>query len=331
MDSNLANIVILATGGTIAGAASSATELTEYKAATLSPHDLIAAVPSIVEIANIRAEEVANVASEDFTFAILLALAKRINILLQEDSCDGIVVTHGTDTLEESAYFLNLVVKSTKPVVIVGSMRPATAIGADGPLNLLNAVGVAASKDACDKGVLIVLDGQIIAAREGTKSNTLSTETFRAHELGSLGYVVDFKAVFYRDVIRKHTIEAEFDITNIESLPRVDIVYEYLDASPIMYRALIDSKPDGIVIAATGNGCLSKLAVELFGNAEKKGIHVVRSSRTGSGVITANKLDTLKGFIASDNLNPQKARILLTLALTKTKNIALIRKMFATY
>ncbi len=331
MEKKLANIVVLATGGTIAGTASSDSNLTEYRAATLSAQDLIDAVPFIAEIANVKAEQIANVASENFTFDILLKLAKRINEILLLENCDGIVVTHGTDTLEETAYFLNLVVKSNKPVVIVGSMRPATAIGADGPLNLLNAVGVAASKEASNKGVLIVLDGQIIASREGTKSNTLSTETFRAHELGSLGYVVDYKAVFYRDVTRKHTINAEFDIKDIEKLPRVDIVYEYLDASPIMYQALIDSKPDGIVIAATGNGCLSNLAEELFSQAEKKGIVIVRSSRTGSGVITKSLLDNKKGFIASDNLNPQKARILLTLALLTTKNIAKIRMMFSSY
>ncbi len=326
-----ANILVLATGGTIAGSAPSKTDLTEYQAAILTGQDLINAVPSIIEIANVKSEQISNVASEDFTFDILLKLAKRINVLLEQVDCDGIVVTHGTDTLEETAYFLNLVVKSTKPVVIVGSMRPATAIGADGPLNLLNAVGVAASQEAHNKGVLIVLDGQIISAREGTKSNTLSTETFSAHELGILGYVVDFKAIFYRNVIRKHTVEAEFNIVDIETLPRVDIVYEYLDTSSKMYKAIIESKPQGLVIAATGNGCLSKMALNIFGEAAKQGIFVVRSSRTGSGVITPSLLDNEHGFIASDNLNPQKARILLTLGLTISNEHKKLRELFAKY
>ncbi len=331
---NLPKIRILATGGTIAGSANSETNLTEYKAASLSAQELINAVPSIVELAQVTAEQIANVASEDFTFNILLKLAKRIDEILKNDDCDGIVVTHGTDTLEETAYFLNLVVKSKKPVIIVGSMRPATAISADGPLNLLNAVSVAASKEAYGKGVLIVLDGQIIAGRDGTKSNTVSTETFRAHELGSLGYVVNFTPFFYRNVIRAHTLESEFfinELLEIQELPRVDIVYEYLDVSTRMYEALIESKPDGIVIAATGNGCLSQHALELFSHAERKGITVVRSSRTGSGLITPSKIDFENGFISSDNLNPQKARILLTLALTKTKETQAIRDMFAKY
>ncbi len=327
----LPSIVILATGGTIAGSADSATNFTNYQAGTLSAQDLIDAVPSIVDLAHVRSEQIANVPSESFTFDILLKLAKRINILLEDDTCHGIVVTHGTDTLEETAYFLNLVVKSSKPVVIVGSMRPATAIGADGPLNLLDAVGVAASKESSGKGVLIVLDGHIIAAREGTKSNTLSSETFKAHELGILGYVIDFKAVYYRDVIRLHTTHTEFDIMQVHTLPRVDIVYEYLNASTAMHKAIIASKPDGIVIAATGNGCMSDRVEALFGAASKQRIMVVRSSRTGSGVITPTPSDMKNGFIASDNLNPQKARILLTLALLRTKDSAKIREMFARY
>ncbi len=327
----LAHITILATGGTIAGASPSATELTQYTAASLSVQELIAAVPSLESIAHISAEQIANVPSESFTFDILLTLAKRVNTLLQQPDCDGIVITHGTDTLEETAYFLNLVVKSVKPVVLVGSMRPATAIGADGPLNLLDAVGVAATPQSRGKGVLIALDGQIVAAREGTKSNTLSTETFKAHEVGILGYVIDFKAVYYRTVTRKHTTQTLFDIEHVHHLPRVDIVYEYMDASPHLHEAIISSKPHGIVIAATGNGCLSQKVEQLFSAAAGHGIVVVRSSRTGSGVVTPTVSDTKHGFIASDNLNPQKARILLTLALLITNEPERIREFFAQY
>ncbi len=331
MSKKLAHITILATGGTIAGAAASATQLTQYKAASLSVQELIAAVPALTDIAHIHAEQIANVPSESFTLALLLSLAQRINVLLQEENCDGIVVTHGTDTLEETAYFLNLVVKSHKPVVLVGSMRPATAIGADGPLNLLDAVGVAATSDSHGKGVLIVLDGHIIAAREGTKSNTLSTETFKAHEVGILGYVIDFKAVYYRSVTRKHTVQTPFDMSHVHTLPRVDIVYEYMDASPLLHEAIIASKPQGIVIAATGNGCLSHKVEQLFSAASGHGIVVVRSSRTGSGVVTPTPADRKHGFIAADNLNPQKARILLTLALLLSREPEHIRGYFAEF
>ena len=328
---NLANITILATGGTIAGKAASSTNLTEYKAGSISAEDLIAEIPHITKLANIKTEQISNIDSTDISLDIILKMAKRINILLQSKDCDGIVVTHGTDTLAETAYFLNLVVKSHKPVVIVGSMRPSTAISADGPLNLLNAVGVASSKDSYAKGVLIVLNGQIVCSREGVKTNTLSVETFKANELGVLGYVIDYKPSYYRISTRKHTKDTEFDITNVDKLPRVDIIYEYLDTSPKLYEAIVASKPDAIVIAATGNGTVSSVASKIFTKAQKEGMVIVRSSRTGSGIITDSYEDLQTHFIASDNLPSQKARILLSLALLKTKDPAIIGKMFKTY
>ncbi len=327
----LPNIHILATGGTIAGKAQSVTMQTEYQSATLSGQDLVDAVPSIAKIAQVQTEQIANVASESFTFGILLKLAKRVNELLADNSCEGIVITHGTDTLEETAYFLNLVVKSTKPVVVVGAMLPATAIGADGPKNLLDAVSVASNKESHGKGVLVVLGGQINSARDCTKTNTSSLETFKSHNLGCLGFVIDSKVSYYREVLRLHTSQSEFDIMPLENLARVDIVYQYLDASLEMHKAIIASKPNGIVIACTGNGTMSDKVEALYVEAIKQGIIVVRSSRTGSGITTANTKDKELGFVSSDNINPQKARILLTLALNKYRERESIQECFMKY
>lgn len=328
---DLPNVTILATGGTIAGSASTSTNLTDYKAGSLTAQQLIDAVPALVDIANVNAEQIANVGSNNLKFSDWLTLAKRINTLLASDDCDGIVVTHGTDTTEETAYFLNLVVKSEKPVVVVGAMLPATAISADGPLNLLNAVGVAGSKDSIGKGVMIVLNGQIVSGREGTKTNTLAKETFKVHDLGMLGYVINFKPVFYRELTRLHTKDTEFDVSELDTLPRVDILYQYLEVSADMYQAVVDSKPAGIITAGTGNGSLFDPTRAVLKEAAEDGIVVVRSSRVGSGVITPSAKDAEYGFLTSDNLNPQKARILLTLALTKTNDIEEIREMFAKY
>ncbi len=328
---NLPKVTILATGGTIAGTAASNTQLTDYKAGELTAQQLIDAVPSISSIAEVKAEQIANVASGSLRFSDWLKLAKRANEILATSECDGIVVTHGTDTLEETAYFLNLVVKSDKPIVLVGAMRPATAISADGPLNLLNAVGVAGSPEARGKGALVVMNGQINAAREVTKTNTLAVETFKTPDFGFLGYVMDYKPVFYRTTTRKHTKGTEFDISKLTSLPRVDIVYQSLDADEAMHKAAVSSGAEGIIQAGTGCGSLSDLSLGILTDAVKKGLVIMRSSRVGSGEVTPKgKYDDV-GIMHTDNLNPQKARILLTLALTLTKDPKEIQRIFATY
>ncbi len=326
-----AHVTLVATGGTIAGTAPDATTFTDYTSGTLTAKELLEAVPELAEIAHIRTEQFSNIGSENMTLDNVLHLAKRVNALLLEESCTGIVITHGTDTLEETAYFLNLTVKSEKPVVLVGAMRPSTAISADGPLNLLHAVAVAASEASYGKGVMIVLNGQILSSREGTKSNTLSAETFKAHELGILGYVIDFAPVFYRNVLRKHTLHTEFTIDAVQSLPRVDILYQYLDVAPELCKAVIQSAPQAIVLAGVGDGNISDGTERLLQHAVQQGIVVVRSSRVGSGMITPHERDRCSGFLYSDNLSPQKARILLMLALTMTKDPAKIQKMFALY
>ena len=205
---------VLSTGGTISGKGSSSTSLTEYKAGSLLGQDLVNAVPEIQQYARVKVEQIANVGSPDITIEHWMTLAKRINRIFAEDpEVAGVVVTHGTNTLEETAYFLNLTVKHDRPVVVVGSMRPATAISADGPLNLLNAIRAAASSEARGKGVLIVMNDEINAARDATKTNTFRVETFRASDLGYLGYVDADKVVFYRASTKRHTVNSEFDIS----------------------------------------------------------------------------------------------------------------------
>jgi L-asparaginase len=327
---DLPKVCILATGGTIAGSAASSTQLTGYKAGELTAQQLIAGVPGLDKYASLKAEQIANIDSKDMTIDIWLKLNKRINELLKGDT-DGIVITLGTDTMEETAYFLNLTVKSDKPVVLVGSMRPSTAISADGPLNLLQAVAVAGSPNAGKRGVLLVLNSQINGAREVTKTNTLQPETFRSPDMGLLGYVIDNKPVFYRDSLRRHTTNSEFDVSGLSSLPKVEIVYGYVQPGPEALRGIIASKPAGIVVAAAGDGSLYEEQEAILKEAAKKGIVVVRSSRTGTGMVTHEASDGPAGFVTSDILNPQKARVLLMLALTRTKDVKEVQRIFNTY
>ncbi|EIJ46283.1 L-asparaginase/archaeal Glu-tRNAGln amidotransferase subunit D protein [Herbaspirillum sp. GW103] len=329
----LPNVVILATGGTIAGTGATSTTTVGYTAAKVGVDALIAAVPELKKVANVRGEQVMQIASENMNNDAWLKLAKRVNTLLAQSDVDGIVITHGTDTIEETAYFLDLVVKSRKPVVIVGAMRPSTAISADGPINLYNAVLLAGSKEAVGKGVLVTLNDQINAGREVTKTNTSTTDTFKTPELGFLGYIQGSKPYFYRQSTRKNTVDTPFDIMNLDKLPQVDIVYGYANMNPIALNAFVAAGAQGIIHAGVGDGSLNNTVVPSLTEARKKGVVIVRSSRVGQGIVARNgeadddKLD----FVVSDTLNPQKARILLMLALTKTTDTKEIQKMFWEY
>jgi L-asparaginase len=327
------NIVILATGGTIAGTGATSTTTVGYQAAKLPVQKLIAALPELQQLANVTGEQVLQIASQDITNAELLKLGQRVNQLLDQPTINGVVITHGTDTLEETAYFLNLVIKSPKPVVIVGSMRPATALSTDGPLNLYDAVALASSEGAIGKGTLVMLNDQISAAREVTKTNTTSPNTFQSPDLGYLGYVELGKAYFYRQPVRQHTVNTEFDISGLSDLPLVDILYGYGNNSRGLVDAAVAQGAQGIVYAGVGNGNFSKQVIPGIAAATKKGVQVVRSSRAGSGRVARNAEmpDDQLGTIAADNLNPQKARILLMLALTKTQNAQAIQQMFDRY
>jgi L-asparaginase len=326
------NVVILATGGTIAGAAATGTQA-GYTSGAVNIDAMIAAVPGIKDLANITGEQISNVGSQDMSFDILLKVAKRINELAKSKDVDGIVITHGTDTMEESAFFLNLTVKTDKPVVMVGSMRPSTAVSADGPLNLYNAVGVAADPNAKGRGVLVVMNDWIHGAHSLTKTSTTAIQTFMSPVRGLVGTANYGKNDFFTSPSWKHTTQSEFDITNVTQLPRVDVIFASLDSSPDLIDCAMTNGAKGIVIAGVGNGNMNKASVDAAAKAVRNGVVVVRSSRVPTGTVGRNVevSDDKLGFIASDELNPQKARILLSLALLTKRTPEEIQKLYYEY
>jgi L-asparaginase len=326
------NVVILATGGTIAGAAATGTQA-GYTSGAVTIDAMVAAVPGIADLANIKGEQISNVGSQDISFEIMLTLAKRINQLLATPQVDGIVVTHGTDTMEETAFFLNMVVKSDKPVVMVGSMRPSTAVSADGPLNLYNAVGVAIDPNAKGRGVLVVMNDWIHGAHSLTKTSTTAVQTFMSPVRGVVGIATYGKNDFYNTPQWKHTVDSEFDITSVTKLPRVDIIYACADMSPDLIEASAKNGAKGIVLAGVGNGNVNKASLDTAAQVAKQGVVIVRSSRVATGTVGRNVEvnDDEKGFVASDELNPQKSRILLMLALLKPRTTTEIQELFRSY
>jgi L-asparaginase len=331
-EKKLPNIVILATGGTIAGAAATGTQA-GYTSGAVTIDAMLAAVPGIKGLANIKGEQISNVGSQDMTIDIMLSLAKRCNQLFSTGSVDGIVVTHGTDTMEETAFFLNLVVKSDHPIVLVGSMRPSTAVSADGPLNLYDAVAVAADPNSRGRGVLIVMNDWIHGAHSLTKTSTTAVQTFMSPVRGIVGVSTYGHNDFYSSPSWKHTVNSEFDITNVTKLPRVDILYAYADMSSDLIDCSVADGAKGLVIAGVGNGNMNKTSLEAAEKAAKKGVVVVRSSRVVTGAVGRNVEvnDDEMGFVASDELNPQKSRILLMLALLKPRGTVEIQQLFQAY
>ena len=326
------HIYILATGGTIAGKAASEAATTGYEAGAIGIADLLAAVPELRHVADVEGEQIAAIDSKDMNSAIWLRLASRCNELLARADVAGIVITHGTDTMEETAYFLHLTVHSAKPIVLTGAMRPATALSADGPMNLLQAVRVAADDEAAGKGVLIVLNGTIEGARDAVKMHTTSLDTFRSPEMGALGSVQDGEPVFYRSPLRRHTAQSAFSVEGIAALPRVAILYAHADDDGFLVEAARKAGCQGIVYAGMGNGSIPKRAEAALAEAAAEGIAIVRSTRSAAGRVTrAEASYEAHGFIASDTLNPAKARILLQLALLKTNDTEAIRTMFSIY
>jgi L-asparaginase len=326
------NVTILATGGTIAGAAATGTQ-SGYTSGAVTIDAMLAAVPGIDKLATVKGEQISNVGSQDMSFDIMLKVANRINELLASPGVDGIVVTHGTDTMEETAYFLNLVVKSDKPVVLVGSMRPSTAVSADGPLNLYNAVAVAADPAARGRGVLVLMNDWIHGAHSLTKTSTTDVQTFMSPLRGLVGVSAYGKNDWYSSPVWKHTSQTEFDVKGVTKLPRVDVIFACADMSPDLIDSAVANGAKGIVIAGVGNGNMNKASVEAAARAAKKGVVVVRSSRVAMGLVGRNVEvdDDGLNLVASDELNPQKSRILLSLALLKTSNTADIQRMFRDY
>ncbi len=325
-------IYILATGGTIAGVGASETS-SGYTSGVVSVDKIIQSAPEILQLAQIKGEQVVNIPSQDITEADWLILAKRVNQLLAKADVTGVVITHGTDTMEETAYFLNLVVKSNKPVVLVGSMRPSTELSADGPMNVYEGAAVAASPESVGKGVMIVMDDKILSADDALKTLTTALETFKCPNYGFLGYVYNSKPIFTRNSLVRHTTKSEFDIANVEKLPKVEIVYGYAGIDSLFVTTAIEKGANGIVYAGVGNGNPNTSNMNALADAVKRGIPVVRSARTPFGPTTQHdEVDDDKyGFSASWFKTPEKSRILLMLALMKTKDYKEIQRIFTEY
>ena len=328
----LPHVHVIGTGGTIAGRGQ-AGRVGGYRSGAIPIDELLEAIPAARDVARVTAEQYSNVGSTSLQPSDWLALAQRINLLFREglggERVDGVVVTHGTDALEETAYFLNLTVRSDRPVVMVGAMRPATAVSADGPLNLLNAIQVAADPASRGRGTMIVLNQEINAARDGTKTHAHRVQTFRARDWGLLGEVDDDGPVFYRRVERRHTFDSEFDVSALraEELPRVDVAYTYNGADGTAIRAFVAAGARGVVIAGSGAGAMTRGQVEAAREAVEQGVFVVRSTHTGAGRITGSR----GRFLGGDDLVPQKARILLMLALTRTDDPDEVARIFREY
>ena len=328
----LPKVVILATGGTIAGVQPKEGE-PGYKSGSLSIDSLIKAAPGVDKIARLEGEQIASIGSQDMNDAVWFKLARRANELLASPGVAGIVVTHGTDTLEETGFFLDLVLKSDKPVVLVGSMRPATSTSPDGPLNLYNGVAVAADPASRGRGVLVVANDDLHEARYIQKTNTTDVQTFVSPNRGPVGEAYYGKMKYYSNSTERRTTKSEFSLDGIDALPRVDIVYPHENVDGTLVKAAFAAGAKGIVLAGVGDGNATKDMIDALADAAKKGVVVVRSSRVGSGIVRRNieLNDDQLGFVAAMDLNPQKARVLLRMALTKTKDVKQVQRYFEEY
>ncbi|MDP9892815.1 glutamin-(asparagin-)ase [Variovorax boronicumulans] len=328
----LPNVVILATGGTIAGAGASAVNSATYAAAKVGVDKLIAGLPELAKVANVRGEQVFQVASESLTNDNLLTLAKRVSALSKQSDVDGIVITHGTDTLEETAYFLTLTVHTNKPIVVVGSMRPGTALSADGALNLYDAVNVAGSKDAVGKGVLVTMGDNIDSGRDVSKNVNIKTSAFSS-QWGPLGMIVEGKNYWFRAPVKRHTMNSEFDIDSINALPPVEIAMGYEGVSSVAIDAIAKSGAKALIHGGTGNGSVADRIVPNLQKARTDGVIVIRSSRVPDGFVIRNaeQPDDKYDWVVAHDLRPQKARILAMVALTKTSNTKDLQRIFWEY
>lgn len=325
-------IRIVATGGTIAGVSTSATS-SAYSAGQVGIQSLIQAVPQMLDVADISGEQLVSIGSQDMNDEVWLKLAKRINQLLNNEGYDGVVVTHGTDTMEETAYFLNLTTHSDKPVILVGAMRPSTAMSADGPANLYAAVIAAAAPQSKGRGVMCCMNSNLYDAKDVIKMHTTDLATFQGANHGKVGYIYNGEAIYSRTLENLHTTKSVFNVDNLNSLPQVGIVYGYANCSPLPMQAFVNAKFDGIVLAGVGDGNFYKDVFDVALDARKKGINIVRSTRvpTGPTCLNGEVDDTKYQFVAALNLNPQKARVLLMLALTQTRDWQKIQEYFKQY
>ena len=332
---NLPRVALIITGGTIDSVGKDRLDLAWYIEAgkRLKDGEILEMLPELKQIAEVTEIPFRRLPSHALIDKDWLDLVRTIHKSFDQDKADGVVITHGTNTIEETAYFLNLVLKTEKPVVVVGSMRPSSAISADGYLNLVNAIKVAADTNSKGRGCLLVMNDTIFNGRDVTKNATYRVEAFQSRDLGPLGFADgDGKIVFYHQPVRKHTVETEFDVRNLESLPRVDVVVSYVGADGTMIEAAAKAGAKGIVSAGTGAGRPTPAEDAAFDKCFKEtGMLMCLSSRVAAGRVVRSPGLTKRGFVASDNLQPWKARLLLSLALTKTTNADEIQMMFDTY
>jgi L-asparaginase len=325
-------VYVLATGGTIAGKAGSDVQ-SGYTSGQAGVDELLAAVPQTKKLAILKGEQISNIGSQDMNDTVWIKLADRVNQILAMPDVTGVVITHGTDTIEESAYFLNLVIKSRKPVVLTASMRPSTALSADGPLNFYNAVAVAADPNAAGRGVLVVVNDWIHGAASLTKTSTTAVQTFMSPLSGLIGTVAYGKTEFFRLPIGKNTVDSRFSVNASTVLPRVDIIMAYENMDGALINAAVAAGAKGLVIAGVGNGNMTKGALDAIAAQSKRGIVIVRSSRVTTGEVGRNvEVDDDKlGLVASLGLNPPKSRVLLRLALLQTSDPRVIQQFYDTY
>ena len=319
-------VKLFTTGGTIQSLGKDRLKLAEYREGRIDGDTIVEAVPEASRLARIEVQAISAVSSVRMGAEQGLPLARQLVEELARPEVAGAIVTHGTTTLEETAYFLHLTVRSAKPVVVIGSMRPWTAVSRDGPLNFLGAVRTVLTPGAAGKGVMVLLNDTIHSARFVTKRHTYHIETFVSPKVGPLGFADSDRVVFYRSPVTRHTSASEFDLDEIESLPQVDVVYGYQEASRAPIDALVKEGAKGVILAdsapAHGNAVLE---------AQAAGVVVVRSSRKGAGRVVLSDRTAARGEITADNLHPQKARILLRLALTRTTDARELQRIFNEY
>ncbi|MGE0816368.1 MAG: asparaginase [Vicinamibacterales bacterium] len=332
----LPHVHLVATGGTISN----------RDGGRLTAEELAESMPGLDRVARLTYEQFANVASSQLTLDQWLRLARHVNELFAGDAAlAGVVVTSGTDTLEETAFFLHLTVRDPRPVVVVGSMRNPSTLGYEGAANLLEAVRVAAEPSARGKGALVVLNDEINSARDVTKTDALRLQTFRSPTHGVLGIVDRDRVTFFREILQRHTSKSEFDLAGVTALPRVDVVLVYQGASGDVIKALVDLGAKGIVVAGAGAGATSGDQNDGLDYAASKGVFIVTATRTGAGRIAPPRgqgqgngpsltpaQQRRRAFtISAEDHIPVKARILLMLALTKTSDRDEIQRIFGEY
>jgi len=323
---DLPKVRLFSTGGTIQGYAANRDDIWQYSAGKITPKQLLENIPEANQIAELSYEVESAVGSGNVDSKIQLKLAKDINAWLARPDTTGAIVTHGTATLEETAYFLNLVIHSDKPVLVVGAMRPFTGISRDGPLNLYNAIRTAITPEAKGKGVMVLLNDEINAARDVTKTNTERVNTFESRDLGPIGFADSDRVVFYRNLLYRHTYKSEFKIDNLNELPKVDIAYGYQEGGREAVDAMIKAGAKGIVLDDGAPGFAA--AVKEW---RAKGIVFVQSDRKGSGRVLEGPRSLDRGVVTADNLNAQKSRQLLRMALTVTTDPKEIQRIFDSY